>query len=393
MSTLNGKQINNTYNGLIKTSDEGAIDGTLKNLQDGEGNNLPLQVSNTGVNFTGTVTGIPAGAQGPQGPQGVEGPQGVAGPQGADGTGTVQTIVAGTNVTVDDTDPANPIVSAAGGGGAAGLVSGGFTNSMVSASTLTTLPATAIGVGDIVLGENARIINVASTNTRPWSGKSIVIGDNASTQKVTDYSFITAYGGGISIGNNSIAKLDASYGPVAIGNFAQAKGRSVSIGSGTSLSNSSFSTSGGVAIGYSARSTGSGESISIGYQSTASAYHSVALGNNAQSTAGSFNTSGTAIGTQSHAKAESAIAVGNNAKVSNSTSVGGIAIGTGTTIEAGIVDAVAIGRGVAAGIAGTVSIKELETQTVGGGVTMYSPNGTGYKVTVTDGGLLTVTAI
>lgn len=36
---------------------------------------------------------------------------------GGGGTGIVETIVAGTNVTVDDTDPANPIVSATGGGG------------------------------------------------------------------------------------------------------------------------------------------------------------------------------------------------------------------------------------------------------------------------------------
>lgn len=35
------------------------------------------------------------------------------------GTGIVETIVAGTNITVDDTDPANPIISASGGGGAA----------------------------------------------------------------------------------------------------------------------------------------------------------------------------------------------------------------------------------------------------------------------------------
>jgi hypothetical protein len=31
-------------------------------------------------------------------------------------SGTVQTVVAGTNVTVNSTDPANPIVNATGGG-------------------------------------------------------------------------------------------------------------------------------------------------------------------------------------------------------------------------------------------------------------------------------------
>lgn len=40
------------------------------------------------------------------------------------GTGIVESIVAGANVTVDSTDPANPIVSATGGGGGSGDVVG-----------------------------------------------------------------------------------------------------------------------------------------------------------------------------------------------------------------------------------------------------------------------------
>lgn len=36
--------------------------------------------------------------------------------------GAVQSVVAGDNVTVDDTDPANPIISASGGGGSGGAV-------------------------------------------------------------------------------------------------------------------------------------------------------------------------------------------------------------------------------------------------------------------------------
>lgn len=69
----------------------------------------------------------PEGPQGPEGPEGPEGPQGPEGPAGADGAdgapgadgsdgapGVVQTIVAGTGVTVDDTDPANPVISTDG---------------------------------------------------------------------------------------------------------------------------------------------------------------------------------------------------------------------------------------------------------------------------------------
>lgn len=53
-----------------------------------------------------------------KGDTGATGPTGPTGPAGADGAdGVVQTIVAGTNVTIDSTDPANPIVNASGGGG------------------------------------------------------------------------------------------------------------------------------------------------------------------------------------------------------------------------------------------------------------------------------------
>ena len=58
MSSLINTKIQDTYTGLIKTADNLPIDGTLKTLQDGNGGNLPIQISNSTVNFTGTVTGI-----------------------------------------------------------------------------------------------------------------------------------------------------------------------------------------------------------------------------------------------------------------------------------------------------------------------------------------------
>lgn len=67
----------------------------------------------------------PQGVQGEQGIQGATGPTGATGPAGADGV--VQSIVAGTGITVDDTDPANPVVNATGGG------SGGYFNGMTYA--------------------------------------------------------------------------------------------------------------------------------------------------------------------------------------------------------------------------------------------------------------------
>lgn len=61
------------------------------------------------------------GIQGPAGPKGDKGDQGIQGIPGANGTdgapGVVQSIVAGSNITVNSSDPANPIISSTGGGG------------------------------------------------------------------------------------------------------------------------------------------------------------------------------------------------------------------------------------------------------------------------------------
>lgn len=54
----------------------------------------------------------PQGETGPQGPQGEQGIQGETGPQGD--PGVIQSIVAGSGISVDDTDPANPVLSTSG---------------------------------------------------------------------------------------------------------------------------------------------------------------------------------------------------------------------------------------------------------------------------------------
>lgn len=52
--TLQGKQINQTYDGLIKTTDNEPLTSE-KQLTDGLGNNIPLYVSQSGIKFTGIV--------------------------------------------------------------------------------------------------------------------------------------------------------------------------------------------------------------------------------------------------------------------------------------------------------------------------------------------------
>lgn len=55
MSTLTGTKPKDTYQGLIKTSDNGPVSGS-KQLSDGEGNLIPISVSTTAVTMTGAVT-------------------------------------------------------------------------------------------------------------------------------------------------------------------------------------------------------------------------------------------------------------------------------------------------------------------------------------------------
>ena len=66
-TSLNGLTPGATYSGLIKTTDNAAISGTAKILTDGASNDLPVEVSTSGVNFTGTLsqsgTAVPTAAQ------------------------------------------------------------------------------------------------------------------------------------------------------------------------------------------------------------------------------------------------------------------------------------------------------------------------------------------
>lgn len=88
---LTNKHIYQTYHAIIKTGDNEPLDGTLKPLSDGDGNELPIEVSNDTTKFKQTVDFTEAtvignsGPQGPQGDQGPAGPQGAQGPAGVDG--------------------------------------------------------------------------------------------------------------------------------------------------------------------------------------------------------------------------------------------------------------------------------------------------------------------
>ena len=66
MATLQGRAIKDTYKDLLQVSNSNnGVDGTLRNVEDGEGTTSALKVSSSGVqvdgtlDVTGTVTGVP----------------------------------------------------------------------------------------------------------------------------------------------------------------------------------------------------------------------------------------------------------------------------------------------------------------------------------------------
>ena len=296
MGQLTGNQIKNSYDGLIKTTDNAAIGAVEKEITDGLGNVSNLKIGTTSSSFTGTldltgatVTGLPD----------VDTTYTVGSVQdglNADikltdqlGNQSKVTLVAGTNITL--TNSGNDLtIDAAGGGGAAGLVSGTGTDAMISSSTLTTTAAQSSATGGIALGNGAQA-------------------------------------------NGNLG--------IALGNGAQANGD---------------------------------ESLAIGDQTQATQIGSVAIGQYAEAS----GTYSSAWGRTSYARAEGSVAFGQQAGVL-ATEPGGVSMG----------------RGVVAVNSDTTHVRALyivapNGGTGGNGITMLSPNGTAYTLTVSNAGALVI---
>lgn len=149
--------------------------GDLVSDQSDDTNYGRVTIVTDATHVTVTYLGSLRGEVGPQGPQGIPGvvqsivagdnvtvdatdPANPIVSSTGGGSGSVESIVAGDNVTVDDTDPANPIVSAHGSGF-------GVVESVVAGSRITvddTDPA-----NPIVGAENGIPLNVFPTVSRP----------------------------------------------------------------------------------------------------------------------------------------------------------------------------------------------------------------------------------
>ena len=318
MGDLTGKRIDFTYDGLIKTNDELEIDGTLKALQDGRGNNLPVQVSTTAVNFTGTVTGdnnttydLSAGENLPDVKIILT---------GSDGSVDEVTLQAGTGIQLGQTGNVIDISAIGGGGGVTYTLSAAQATPTTVAVTLTGSDASTDTItlsagGNVNIAVVNDVITFSSTDTNTTydygsaqdgtnvdlklvpsigatdtvklvAGTGVTLTDNG-TNQVT----IAASGGGsagLVVGTGINSLQNAVGGPsnasgdqsVAIGNAAIAQGpQSVAIGDGTEA----FGV-GAAAIGQYASASGIYASA-WGRTSIATAEGSVAFGQQAQALA------------------------------------------------------------------------------------------------------------
>ena len=360
---LTGNTISSSYQGLLKAGDSGAIGATEKIITDGLANASTLSLGTSSASFTGTldlsgatVTGLPAAA--------------------------------------------------------AGLVSGTGTDSMKNADSLVTTPAVAAAACSIALGDTA-LVNPNATG-------GIAIGYDACIQGASSIRT-----GQIAIGCNTRVVYDG----IAIGGDAEVIGTkfSLAIGCGASDASGTCNVSIGylagvgaptvktnaIMIGTSAKAdsnavalganscANSTDGIAIGTSSSTRLGHSIAVGTSSCS----YGTCDIAVGFASDACGGSSIAIGNTAQVALDK-YHGIAIGCGTSVTGEFAGAIgstssatangayALGQGVTAATADTVSVKALETQTAStptaGGIIMTDAGSTARRLNIDASGNLKI---
>ncbi len=300
-----------------------------------------------------------------------------------------------------------------------GLIAGAGTNSMSVSSAILSVPSAALGENSISIGLGANAgqtnnISIGANNNLNQSN-SIVIGDNNAVTSAADRSVLLRPGGGTSLSFRGAS--------VCIGYDTYPGSSGVCIGTGATglqndqniqIGNDAQSNSDAIAIGHNADARGSG-SVAIGKDAIADGSSNdgrVAIGKGAD--AGSNRA--IAIGVNNPSCQSEGIAIGDGVSISSSDrsiAIGGsitlntgndkIAMGTNASVagQRGLAfgqnasatanEAIAMGYNVTAAKAQTLAVNELETKLVGGGITMVSPNGTEYKLTVSDAGALVIT--
>ena len=231
---LTGNSISTSYQGLLKTSDNGALSATEKPLVDGLANVSTIEIGTGGVSFTSgtvdftgaTVSGLPAGA--------------------------------------------------------AGLESGTGTGSMQSAASLTVTPADAAGLASIALGAGAESNAPRSVSIGPGAGdnqpataeNAISIGSTARAYGVKSIQIGVGESNNSGAGGEGAISIGAGdgYGVEADGD------RSIAIGyGGTNAGDQNGATANdSISIGTSTKATVSG-AVGLGSGVTAAIVNTVSI--------------------------------------------------------------------------------------------------------------------
>ena len=255
MAQLTGNPINTSYQGILKTLDNAAINGTNRVISDGVGNALPLEASTTTIKFTGnadftsaTVTGIAAG-----------------GLVSGTGTNSLQSGIPGATSNASSTNSIAIGVDASmsGGFGAAiGVYSeagGNYANAFGSLCNASGVNSLAVGKQATASGDAAISIGIENSATAPTS---VVIGKSSSCASGQD--------GGIVIGNLSNVKYKGISIGNNINNYSASQG--IAIGQGAGTGNGYYAT----ALGYNAKANAQG-SVALGFGVTAATADTVTI--------------------------------------------------------------------------------------------------------------------
>ncbi|MGB3255102.1 ESPR-type extended signal peptide-containing protein, partial [Buttiauxella gaviniae] len=272
-------------------------------------------------------------------------------------TSTYSTVI-GSNAGISANSPVATVVgSYAIGTGMGATVLGAQSQALGKKAVAVGHAAAAVGEGAMALGGDSQALKAgalaAGYGAKANTQNDIAIGTNASANGPGAEGYeVTGNVSAIAIGTGSVAAPaagapGATYGPIAIGAYAQALG------------------SGATAIGYKASATRE-DTTAIGSESTASGARS------------------TAIGQYSQASGQDSIAIGHNSNASDSRSValgqasasGMYSMALGHMAKATQMSGLAIGMGSSATVSDGVALGSSSVANKNGGYAGYRPAGT-----------------